>query len=105
MNPEGNYRKVTGMYFFESKEQIESYCRDAGLVINESIEIKQRAVHESLSDIVWLMFLLPLMVFFDLDLIEEQNLEKFDRWIDDKGRVIHEFPIGIILARKAFPPQ
>ena len=104
MNPEGNYRKVTGMYFFESKEQIESYCRDAGLVINESIEIKQRAVHESLSD-----YLVDVSSathgVFDLDLIEEQNLEKFDRWIDNKGRVIHEFPIGIILARKAFLPQ
>ena len=100
LNPEENYKKVKEMLFCEAKEKIESYCRDAGLVINESIEIKQRAVHENLSDYL-VAVSSATHVAFDLDLIEEQNLKKLGQWIDKKGRVIQEFPIGIVLAEKA----
>ena len=42
---------------------------------------------------------------FDLHLVEEQNLKKFVRWTDKKGRFIHDFPLGIVLARKPVPAQ
>ena len=104
LNPEDNYRKVKEMFFCEAKEKIESYCRDAGLVVSESIKIKQRVVHESLSDFLDVVSSSTHGVF-DLDLIEEQNLKKFVRWIDKKGRFIHDFPLGIVLARKPVPAQ
>ena len=104
LNPEENYRKMKEMFFCVSKENIESYCRDAGLVISESIEINQRAVHKNLSD-----FLVVVSSSthgnFDLDLIEEKDLKEFDQWIDKKGSFIHDFPLGIVPARKAIPLQ
>ena len=78
LNPEDNYRKVKEMFYCEAKEKIESYCRDAGLVVSESIEIKQRTVHESLSDFLDVVSSSTHGVF-DLDLVEEQNLKKFVR--------------------------
>ena len=99
LNPGENYKKVREMFFCETKENIESYCRDAGLLVSESIQIKQRAVHESLLDVLDVVSSSTHGVF-DLDSIEEQNLKKFDQWIDKKGRFIHEFPVGILLAEK-----
>ena len=104
LNPDENYRKVKKMFSCESKENIESYCRDAGLVIGKSIEIKQRTVHENLSDFLDVVSSSTHGVF-DLDLIEEKNLKTFDQWIDNKGRLINEFPVGILLAEKPFTVQ
>ena len=104
LNPEDNYRKVKEMFFCEAKEKIESYCRDAGLVVSESIEIKQCTVQESLSDFLDVVSSSTHCVF-DLDLVEEQNLKKFVRWMDKKGCFIHDFPLGIVLARKPVPAQ
>ena len=104
LNPEDNYRKVKEMFFCEAKEKIESYCRDAGLVISESIQIKQCAGHESLLDFLAVVSS-STHVVLDLDLIEEQNLKKFDRCIDKKGRFTYDFPLGIVLARKPVPAQ
>ena len=104
LNPEDNYRKVKEMFFYEAKEKIESYCRDAGLVVSESIEIKQRTVYESLSDFLDVVSSSTHGVF-DLDLVEEQNLKKFVRWMDKKGRLIHNFPLGMVIARKPVPVQ
>ena len=104
LNPKDNYRKVKEMLFCEEKEKIESYCRDAGRVVSESIEIKQPAVQESLSDFLDVVSSSTHAVF-DLDLVEEQNIKKFIRWMDKKGRFIHNFPLGIVLDRKPVPAQ
>ena len=99
LNPKENHRKVKELFLCESKENIESFCRDAGLVVNKSIEIKQLAVHKSLSDFLVVVSSATHGVF-DLDLIEEQKLDKFNQWVDKEGHFIHEYPLGIIFASK-----
>ena len=99
LNPEENYRRLQNMLCFEEKETVESYCRDAGLVVIESIEFQQHGVHESLLDFLDAVAASTHGVF-DLDFVEEENLRKFKRFVDKEGRLNDEFPACIIVAVK-----
>lgn len=99
LNPEENYRRLKNMFCFEAKESVETYCRDAGLVIIESIEFKQHVIQETLLDHLHAVAASTHGVF-DLDLIEEQTLKMFERFLDVEGRLIDEFPACIIVAMK-----
>ena len=92
------------MFSCEEKERIENYCRDAGLVITESINFNQHIVTDNFLD--WLNNVSSSSHgVFDLDLLDEQYFVKFGKWIDKEGRFIHEFPVGILLAGKPLTVQ
>ena len=98
LNPEENFTKVKEMIFYEDLENIESYCKEAGFVITEIDEVRC-VLHHELSSFLQLTSAFYHGVF-DVELIKEENLNKFKKYLDKEGRIFDEFPVGVIIATK-----